>query len=196
MNRILATMMVDGTYARAYEKWIGDPYTAEFVAGLEAQKNGGSPVPEAKALGKALPSSANPTARASRGFSFRFDILREFLPRLLRGAVLTLELTALSLCFGVAGGLALALLRLSPHKALRPPAIAYVEVVRGTPLLMQIYVIYFVLPAFGIGLSPLVAGVLAPQPERGGLLLRGLPRGHREHRRGPDGGGALSGHGP
>ncbi len=161
VNAILAEMMVDGRYARFYERWIGDRYTASIVAGLEAQKDAGSPVGEAKALDEAPASRADSAPRSSSTFAFRGDILRAALPRLFQGAVLTLELTALSLVFGVAGGLALALLRLSPLRALRPLAVVYVEIVRGTPLLMQIYVIYFVLPAVGIGLPSFAAGVLA-----------------------------------
>ena len=65
-----------------------------------------------------LPPRPRP-GRSARS-AFRGDILQAALPRLLQGAVLTLELTALSLVLGVAGGLALALLRLSPLKALRP----------------------------------------------------------------------------
>ncbi|RYG24489.1 transporter substrate-binding domain-containing protein [bacterium] len=159
VNRILGEMMVDGRYARFYEKWIGEPYTAAIVAEFEAQKNAGSPVPEAKALG-AVFSTAHARVPSS-SFAFRGDILRESLPRLLQGASLTLKLTAISLVLGVIGGLALALTRLSPLKALRPFAVAYVEVVRGTPLLMQIYVIYFVLPAIGISLPSFAAGILA-----------------------------------
>lgn len=135
VNKTIAAMLADGRYARLYGKWIGDPWTPELAKELEAQKDGGSSVTDMAA------------APSSGGFVIRFDLLREAIPRLLQGALLTLELTALSLVFGVAGGLGLALLRLSPLKALRPPAVAYVEIVRGTPLLMQIYVIYFVLPA-------------------------------------------------
>lgn len=160
VNRILSEMMVDGRYASFYEKWIGEPYTASIVAEFEAQKNAGSPVPEAKTLGSATRPGA-PAGRPSSSFTFRGDILRESLPRLLQGAVLTLKLTAISLICGVVGGLALALMRLSPLRALRPLAIVYVEVVRGTPLLMQIYVIYFVLPAVGISLPSFTAGILA-----------------------------------
>lgn len=161
VNLALGKMMVDGRYARFYEKWIGDPYTATLVSDFEAQKAAGSPVAEAKDVSKTPIPASKPTARGASAFAFRGDLLREAMPRLLEGAVLTLKLTALSLVFGVVGGLGLALLRLSPVKALRPPAVAYVEVVRGTPLLMQIYVIYFVLPAVGISLPSFVAGVLA-----------------------------------
>lgn len=160
INRVLGEMMVDGRYARFYQRWIGEPYTATIVSELEAQKAAGTPVAEAQPLGKTIPPGPA-VARGSSAFSFRGDLLREALPLLLRGAVLTLQITALSLVFGATGGLALALMRLSPLKLLRPPVVFYVEVVRGTPLLMQIYMIYFVLPSIGIRLEPFLAGVLA-----------------------------------
>jgi His/Glu/Gln/Arg/opine family amino acid ABC transporter permease subunit len=63
---------------------------------------------------------------------------------LLRAAVITLELTALALLFGVPLGLVLALARLSGVLPLRLVATWYVELVRGTPLLIQIFVIFYV----------------------------------------------------
>ena len=155
VNEALDAMIADGRYARFYEKWIGEPFTPALARELAAQKDQGS----------SLTGAAMTAPAPSGGFVFRFDVLRDALPRLLQGALLTLELTAVSLVLGVAGGLGLALLRLSPLRALRPPAVAYVEIVRGTPLLMQIYVIYFVLPAILPSvferIPPFLAGVLA-----------------------------------
>jgi His/Glu/Gln/Arg/opine family amino acid ABC transporter permease subunit len=88
-------------------------------------------------------------------------VLRDALPTLLKGARLTITLTGLTLVLGVPLGLLVALARLSPFRLLSVPATVYVEAVRGTPLLMQIYVLYFVLPATGLSLSNFVAGVLA-----------------------------------
>lgn len=159
VNLALDKMMVDGRYARLYQHWFQEPLTTALVGELDRVKDQGSPVPAAKAA----PTGAIPTQKPVSGsaFTFRWDLLREAGPLLLRGARLTLILTALSLVFGVTGGLILALARISPLVFLRPFAMAYVEVVRGTPLLMQIYVIYFVLPAVGIELSSMAAGVLA-----------------------------------
>jgi len=161
VNRALEKAFVDGTYAKAYQQWTGDPYTAATVAELEAVRNEGSKVADLPA--KLAPISANPQAAAkpTSAFAFRWDILRDSWPLLLQGAKLTLVLTGLGLAIGIPVGLLLALIRLSPIVFLRPIAKVYVEIVRGTPLLMQIYVIYFVLPAIGIELGPFVSGVIA-----------------------------------
>ncbi|RYG32200.1 transporter substrate-binding domain-containing protein, partial [bacterium] len=161
VNRVLARMLVDGSYKKAYDKWVGVPFTSADVAELEAQKDAGTKVPVATEDATSQPIQAVLADRGSSAFAFRGDLFRQALPLLAKGAVLTLELTGLSLVFGVAGGLILALGRLSPLPFFRPFIVAYVEVVRGTPLLMQIYVIYFVLPAIGINLPSFVAGVLA-----------------------------------
>lgn len=160
VNRALDKMMVDGRYARFYQKWFDEPLTTDIVGELDAAKHAGSPVPEAKEDATAHAVGATRQVSGS-AFTFRWDLLQDATPVLLRGALLTLELTFLSLFFGIVGGLILALMRVSPVTVLRPFAVAYVEVVRGTPLLMQIYVIYFVLPAVGIALGSFVAGVLA-----------------------------------
>ena len=74
---------------------------------------------------------------------------------------MTLWITFLGLLIGVPLGLLVALARLSSQRLLSLPAIIYVEVIRGTPLLMQIFVIYFVLPSLGVSLPQTVAAVAA-----------------------------------
>lgn len=159
VNRSLSQMMVDGRYAAAYKKWFGEPLTAQIVGELEARKTEGSPVAEVP-LDAIKQVKSSPHVGGS-AFSFQWDVLRPAIPQLLKGAELTLILTFLSLLFGTPAGLLLALCRISHLRILKVFSTAYVEVVRGTPLLMQIYVIYFVLPAIGIDMSSMQAGVLA-----------------------------------
>jgi polar amino acid transport system permease protein len=84
----------------------------------------------------------------------------EILPDLLRAAVITIEATLLGFVLAAALGLVLAILRmLGPLTA--GPASVFVEVVRSTPLLVQIFFLYFVLPKFGVSLDAFTAGVLA-----------------------------------
>ncbi len=159
VDRSLSLMMVDGRYAAAYKKWFGDPLTTKIVGELEARKSEGSPVPEIP-----LETMSKVQAGAAVGgsaFTFRWDILRPAVPQLLKGAELTVTLTLLSLLIGIPGGLILSLCRISSLRGLKWLAMVYIEVVRGTPLLMQIYVIYFVLPAVGIELSSMVSGIAA-----------------------------------
>ena len=67
-------------------------------------------------------------------------------PYLLGGAAVTVVLTVVALCLGLVLGLALALMRMSSHRALSVPAQAYIWMFRGTPLLVQLVIIYTGLP--------------------------------------------------
>lgn len=84
----------------------------------------------------------------------------EVLPRLTKAAVITIEATLLGFAIAATVGLVLALVRLAIPRAALPISIA-VELIRSTPLLIQIFFIYFVLPNFGIVLDAFAAGVLA-----------------------------------
>ena len=68
------------------------------------------------------------------------------IPVLNRGALLTLELTAGAVAIGVIIGLIMALGRLSQIKVVRGAAIIYIDFFRGTPLLVQIFLVYFLIP--------------------------------------------------
>ncbi|SFN63913.1 cystine transport system permease protein [Izhakiella capsodis] len=81
-------------------------------------------------------------------------------PFLLKGAVFTLELSIGGMFFGLMLGLILALMRLSPLLALRLLARFYVSVFRGTPLIAQLFMIYYGLPQFGIELDPVPSAMI------------------------------------
>lgn len=90
----------------------------------------------------------------------------ELLPQLLSGAKITVFVTVISVLFGTIFGLNLSLLKLSKHRILRLPAVIYIDIVRGTPLLLQILMCYFLLPAnitgiFGTDNSALFSGIIA-----------------------------------
>jgi polar amino acid transport system permease protein len=80
-----------------------------------------------------------------------FDYLTN--PFIMAGAATTLWLTAVSIVAGLILGFVLALMKLSKHSFIRAPAVAYVWLFRGTPLLVQLIVIYTGLPQLGIKLS-------------------------------------------
>jgi len=83
-----------------------------------------------------------------------------FLTTLLGGWPETASVAAASILFALVVGLVIALLRLSRWRVIRIPAIAYVEFFRGTPALVQLFVIYFGLPDIGVEPSPLQAAIV------------------------------------
>ncbi|MGV2290314.1 amino acid ABC transporter permease [Trinickia sp. YCB016] len=83
-----------------------------------------------------------------------------YLPDLLRGALTSVELTFSILALALPFGLLLALARIGRARLPRALASIYIEVIRGTPALLQLFYIYFVLPAFGIRFAPFTAGVI------------------------------------
>lgn len=129
------------------------------------------------------------TMQSMSGSSFRTLLRRyvNFLPLIGQGALMTLAVSALAMIVAVAIGLVLALARQYGTMPLRWLAGGYVEIVRGTPLLIQILFIFYGLPALGVRLSPFMAGVLAlglnyaayeAENYRAGLLS--VPRGQIE----------------
>lgn len=84
----------------------------------------------------------------------------EILPLLLDGLRLTILITLLGAVVALVLGLGFALLRRTRVRAVARTAGFFVEFIRGTPLLVQLYVIFFVLPDIGIMLPPLAAGVI------------------------------------
>jgi polar amino acid transport system permease protein len=91
-------------------------------------------------------------------FDWRFA--RAILPQLLAASVVTVEATLAAFVFACAGGLAFALARRARWQLLRWLVVGFSEFVRATPLLIQIYFLYFVLPMVGVVLSPFATGVI------------------------------------
>ena len=91
---------------------------------------------------------------------FHFEDSLEYIPALLFGAVISVELCLIVMALSLALGLFIALARLSSSVALRRAAKVYVEAIRGTPALLQLFYIYFVFPSFGLRLSAFAAGVI------------------------------------
>ncbi|WAP69728.1 ectoine/hydroxyectoine ABC transporter permease subunit EhuD [Jiella pelagia] len=84
----------------------------------------------------------------------------QILPTLLQGAQITVVATLLGFVLAAVAGLLLAVLRRSPNKLIARPANGFVEFVRGTPLLVQLYFLFYILPGLGLTLPPLAAGVI------------------------------------
>jgi His/Glu/Gln/Arg/opine family amino acid ABC transporter permease subunit len=146
VNDAIGRIMADGRYARIYQRWIREELPATTLPELDKVRSQGTPASE---------------SAAGSAFTIRWDLLRSALPLLLHGAVMTLWITFLGFLIGVPLGLVVALSRISPLRLVSLPAMIYIEVIRGTPLLMQIFVIYFVLPSLGLSLPQTVAAVTA-----------------------------------
>ncbi len=95
-------------------------------------------------------------------------------PLLLRGAGYTIELSVGAMVLGLLLGLAVALLRLSPLPVLRGLAAFYVSFIRGTPLLVQLFVIYYGLAQFGWRIDPIPAALLGLTLNVGGYASETL----------------------
>lgn len=116
-----------------------------------------------------------------------WDYTRDILPDLLRGLVVTVQATLVGSVVALLLGLVFALLRRSSLRAVRIVTGAFVEFIRSTPLLVQLYVLFFVLPTVGITLSGFQAGVIGlgvhyatytSEVYRAGI--EGVPRGQWE----------------
>ena len=83
----------------------------------------------------------------------------EFLPILLKGAIVTIEIAVCSFVLSSVLGLVLALLKVSRNRAVSMSATTVINVIRGLPIIVQLFYIYFVLPDIGIQLSAFQAGV-------------------------------------
>lgn len=124
---------------------------------------------------------------------FDFSFAAEILPDLLRGALVTLEVVLAGFVAAMVGGLALAVAREAGGGAIRGVCTAYIEFMRNTPLLVQIYFLFFVLPLWGLTFPAIATGILAlglnysaylAEVYRGGI--ESLPRGQWEAARALD----------
>ncbi|WNC90983.1 amino acid ABC transporter permease [Paraburkholderia sp. FT54] len=84
----------------------------------------------------------------------------EFLPILLKGAVVTIEITFCSFILSTVLGLVLALMRVSENRIVSNAAATFINVIRGLPIIVQLFYIYFVLPDLGVQLSAFQAGFI------------------------------------
>lgn len=112
------------------------------------------------------------------------DSLLPLLEGLMRG---TIPLTAISFVLGLALAVVVALMRLSAVRPVAALARAYVSLIRGTPLLVQLFIIFYGLPAFGVTLDPFPAAVIAFTANVGGYAsevvrasILAVPRGQWE----------------
>ncbi|MGN0906151.1 MAG: amino acid ABC transporter permease [Bullifex sp.] len=92
--------------------------------------------------------------------ALKFDVIFQKLPSLLQGCAVTLFFCTVSLFFALILGIFLALFRDSEIRPLALVTKFYIWIFRGTPLMVQLYLIYFGLPSFGITMGPAAAGII------------------------------------
>ncbi|MFD1037286.1 amino acid ABC transporter permease [Virgibacillus byunsanensis] len=99
-----------------------------------------------------------------------FTIVIDSLPPLMNAALMTIALAVISIIFALIIGFFTALAKISKIKILKIIATIYVSMFRGTPLLVQIFVIYYGLPQINIELDPIPSGILALTLNAGSYL--------------------------
>lgn len=119
--------------------------------------------------------------------TFDWEFAWEIMPDLLRGLIVTIKATIIGTLLAAALGLLWAMARRSKQGAIRWPAASMVEFIRSTPVLVQIYFLFYVLPEFGISMTPLVTGIIALGIHYSGFMaevyragIEGVERGQWE----------------
>jgi polar amino acid transport system substrate-binding protein len=175
INSALLDLMKAGELRRIYEKWgLWNKETEDLFAQLTSQ-----------------PQALEDYTRAvttNRGWRDRLRQYVSYIPILItQGAPMTLLISVLGMALAVAFGLVLALTNLYAPWPAAWAARAYIEVFRGTPLLIQLYLIFYGLPNVGIRLSPLVAAVVglglnyaAYEAENYRAGIQSIPKGQME----------------
>lgn len=176
VDRVLNLMKANGELGGIYQHW-----------GIWTE--------EQEAIGIEKGVRAEKMAAASAPSRSGWDLITMNLGALLAGAGYTLMLTGLSMPLAVVVGLILALMARAHNPLVRWPAVTYIQFVRGTPLLVQIYVIFFSLPqigqwlgmqglftwpAFFVGVLCLSANYSAYEAEVHRAGINAVPRGQTE----------------
>ncbi|MGJ7912092.1 amino acid ABC transporter permease [Neobacillus sp. LXY-1] len=116
-----------------------------------------------------------------------FSLVQEYVPFLLKASVTTLEIFICSIALGLVMGVVIVIMKISKFKPLSLFANFYIWTLRGTPLLVQLFLVYFGFPQIGVELAPFPASVLAlginagayiAEILRGGILS--IPKGQME----------------
>lgn len=153
IDRALAAMIQDGSLRRILERW-------GLWNQLTAQAWSQSLTPETPPVEFQSFVENLQQLQASQSWSDRWDRYAKYAPMLARGAWMTLKISVTSMLLAILVGVVVSTMRLYGPKPIRWVAIAFVEVFRGTPLLIQLFLIFYGLPRVGIEFSPFVAAIL------------------------------------
>lgn len=109
-----------------------------------------------------VPDGGDADLSQGRGPRSTWEVLRDAARPMFVGLVrVTIPLTALSFAIGLVLALLVALARISPYRLLAAPARAFISIIRGTPLLVQLFIVFYGLPQIGVKFDPFVAAVIA-----------------------------------
>jgi polar amino acid transport system substrate-binding protein len=175
INAALDSMKNDGTLRKIYTDWgIYNAATAQAFGDRSPVSNDSSP----------RYREYLDTIRTEHTFKQRLGQYKQYLPLLLQGALVTLEISILSMAIAIGLGLLLAVLRVFGPGVIAWPVIGFIEVIRGTPLLIQLFIVFYGLPSIGIRFSPLWAAVIglginyaAYEAENYRAGIQSIPRG-------------------
>lgn len=162
VNRTLRARMRDGSLERVFRSWnVWDAQQAEY---------------QQRVLRDSIPDIAKRSAERPAATS-----IATYLPALLRAAVITLVLSVLAMALAIAIGVGLAAGRVYGSRPLRIALTAYVEIIRGTPVLLQLFVLYYGLsdvvrlPAFAAAVIGLGLNYAAYESEIYRAALEAIP---------------------
>ena len=117
----------------------------------------------------------------------KIELIGKYIPSILFSCVVVIELTILTIIISWIFGLLAGIGKASRFKFFSYPSRFYIWFIRGTPTLIQVYLVYFALPQFGIQMSPFTAGVLALGINSGAYVaeifrsgLNAIPKGQME----------------
>ena len=116
-----------------------------------------------------------------------FSVLLPYMHMFVKGVAVTIKASALGVFFGTVLGIFIGSLRVMPFKPIRWLMATYIYVLRGTPLMIQLFLIYFGLPAVGINLDAFTSGIIGIGINSSGYMgeivrggIEGIPRGQWE----------------
>jgi polar amino acid transport system substrate-binding protein len=176
LNEILKRAMRDGTLERILTKW---RVWNDDQPKLYARVLAGEPVPP-------FTVSAGIETRAAASALPKWDAAKRYLPALLRASVVTIVLSCLSMALAVLIGMTIATGRVYGPRSLRAALLGYVELIRGTPILLQLFVLYYglaaaiKLPAFAAALLGLALNYAAYESEIYRAALEAISIGQLE----------------
>ncbi len=173
MNEILRASMRDGSLEQILRKW--------------SVWNDDQPLLHAKLLaGESVPAVVGLDSSSDVATASRWEAARRYFPSLLRASVITIVLSCLSMALAVAIGVLIATGRVYGGSITRTALTAYVELIRGTPILLQLFVLYYGLasairlPAFVAALLGLALNYAAYESEIYRSALEAIPVGQLE----------------